>query len=53
MVVCDTCEIPVCTVTNDEEMAVSTVGGYIPGKIYGVVDFSKHAGFELEVVFSE
>lgn len=44
---CDTCEIPVWTVTNDEEIAVSTVGGYIPGKVYGVGDVLS-AGAELE-----
>lgn len=49
---CDTCEIPGCTVTNDEEIAVSIAGGYIPGKRYGVGDVVS-AGLELEGVSSE
>lgn len=41
--------IPVCTLTNDEEIAVPIVGGYITGKRYGNGDVMTPED-ELEVV---
>lgn len=52
LVVVVTCVIPGNTGTNDEEIAVSTVGGYMSGKIYGV-GLILNAGFDLEVVLTE
>lgn len=52
VVVCDICVIFGCMVMDDEEMVVLIVGGYIFGKIYGVV-LVDNVGVEFEVVFIE
>lgn len=44
VVVKDICDMFGCMVMNDEEMVVLIVGGYMFGKVYGVVKFDDCLG---------